>query len=253
MVKNILITLALTFSVALPKPALLPGDTLFQLKQIGFQQPLNLHLGCGETTFVDSVNIDFSPEDHVIQPNNCADVCADITTLSFPNQSVRSIRSHHLFEHFDRTQALALLCAWHWWLEKDGTLIIETPDIEASFALFMNQNTSYFDKQKILRHVFGSHEAHWALHKDGWYHEKFKRTLESLGFRIVSVKKTAWQATRNIVITAKKTTHLSQEQLHITAAHLLSDSLIDLGKSEQLLLDAWIDLWKNNVKKMIDI
>lgn len=29
----------------------------------------------------------------------------------------------------------------------------------------------------MLRHVFGSHEAYWAIHKDGWYNEKFSTVL----------------------------------------------------------------------------
>jgi hypothetical protein len=59
---------------------------------------------------------------------------------------------------------------------------------------------SYKDRQAVLRHVFGSHEAYWAIHKDGWYDEKFSTVLGALGFCDVRIEKSAWKATHNITV-----------------------------------------------------
>lgn len=76
-------------------------------------QPLRLHLGCGEQRLEGYVNIDYPPSEHTVQTKTGADIFADITTLNFPTHSVDEIRLHHVFEHFDRATALALLIKWH--------------------------------------------------------------------------------------------------------------------------------------------
>jgi len=40
-------------------------------------------------------------------------------------QTLDEIRSHHLFEHFDRAHALALLIRWHGWLRPGGALTVD--------------------------------------------------------------------------------------------------------------------------------
>lgn len=57
-----------------------------------------------------------------------ADVFADIRQLEYPENSISEIRSHHLFEHFSRAEAIDLLLKWRKWLKPNGILRIETPD-----------------------------------------------------------------------------------------------------------------------------
>lgn len=200
--------------------------------------PLRLHLGCGENKFKEYVNIDFPPSEHTVQTNLGADIFANLTIAHFPEQSVKEIRSHHVFEHFDRQTALALLCKWHQWLEIDG-LLIETPDFEASIKMLVNPRYSYQQKQSILRHLSGSHEASWAIHCDGWYKDKFYRVLTALGFEEITFELTEWQLTRNIIVRAKKKHSRAPKVLHNAACQVLRDSMVDTSSSEEKLWQLW--------------
>jgi predicted SAM-dependent methyltransferase len=149
--------------------------------------PIRLHLGCGETYLEEYVNIDFPPAEHTIS-NVRADTLCDFTKLHYEEGSVDEIRSHHVFEHFTRGAALKLLLQWRRWLKVGGTLIIETPDFEGCAEDFL-KTKDVNARGVLIRHIFGSEEARWAVHYDGWYEEKFRFVLLSLGFEIHAVHK----------------------------------------------------------------
>ncbi len=109
------------------------------------------------------------------------DLTADIRTLSYEENSVDEIRSHHLFEHFSRAEALKLLTRWRQWLKPGGLLVVETPDFATSAAFYLN-TASVKRRAELARHIIGSQEAHWALHKDVWDKPKFKFVLRKMGF-----------------------------------------------------------------------
>jgi glycosyltransferase involved in cell wall biosynthesis/ADP-heptose:LPS heptosyltransferase/2-polyprenyl-3-methyl-5-hydroxy-6-metoxy-1,4-benzoquinol methylase len=202
-------------------------------------QPLRLHLGCGERRLKGYINIDFPPSEHTVQASSGADVYSDITKLNLAGQSVDEIRLHHLFEHFDIATAIALLCKWHQWLKKDGIICIETPDVEVSSGLISGKDLSYKQKQSVLRHIFGSHEAPWAIHKDGWYEAKFKHVLGSLGFKDINFSRSVWQMTHNITVTAQKAESVDTQVLCVTAKKLLRDGMVDEAASEEKLWAVW--------------
>lgn len=223
-------------------PEIESGNTFEQLQNFAliFQgKPIRLHLGCGENHLHGYINIDFPILEHTVQLKSGADIFCDITKLSFPEKSIHEIRSHHVFEHFDRPSALALLCAWHQWLELDGVLVIETPDFFHSIQMLVGQNYTYEQKQIVLRHIFGSHEAQWAIHCDGWYQEKFEHILQKLGYKVVKVEKKSWQLLRNITIIARKVEEKSSLALLNIAKDLLKESMVDHSLSEQHILDIW--------------
>lgn len=145
------------------------------------KQLLKLHLGCGEKYLEGYVNIDFPEGEHTVMKPK-ADIEADIRTLSYPENSVDEIRSHHMFEHFTRAEALKLLSRWRGWLKPDGLLVIETPDFATSSSLYLS--SSFFKrKAQLSRHIIGSQEAVWAMHKDLWDKPKFSFVLKKLGFK----------------------------------------------------------------------
>ena len=55
-----------------------------------------------------------------------------------------------------------------------------------------------------LRHLFGSHDAHWAVHCDGWYKSKFKECLLALGYRHLKFEFSHWRGKYNITVRAQK-------------------------------------------------
>ncbi len=204
------------------------------------EQPIKLHLGCGESYLPGYINVDFPPSDHTVQTKSVADVYADVINLHFPENSIDEVRLHHLFEHFDRPTALGLLCKWQKSLKIGGMVFIETPDLEESMKLFLGDLLSYEEKQIVLRHVFGSHEARWAIHCDGWYGEKFVKVLEQLGFSIISVEKSSWKLTQNITVKAIKISNLSIHELRSKVFDIFDSSLVDYSDGEQKIRSVWM-------------
>lgn len=146
---------------------------------------IKLHLGCGEAYLEGYTNIDFPVAEHsVMKPK--ADVFADIRTLQYAPGSIAEIRSHHVFEHFSRAETLKLLRQWHGWLAVGGKLVIETPDFEGSIKKFLYADIR--TQSQLGRHIFGSQEAKWAYHLDGWYGRKFKFVLSRFGFEKIGVQ-----------------------------------------------------------------
>lgn len=214
---------------------------------------MKLHLGCGERYFEGYVNIDYPPEKQTVIQSK-VDMYADITKLSYRKNSIEEIRLHHVFEHFDRPSALALLCRWRDFLKTGGLLHIETPDAMACFKQMLSPFYSFDQKQQIERHLFGSHEASWAVHWDGWYEDKYRYTLSLLGFENISFKRNRWGVTRNIEVYARKSykkitkkeyQEISQKILtHSTVRVKTKDKLIPEG-SELKTVKAWMNIWEN--------
>ncbi len=140
---------------------------------------MKLHLGCGGTYLDGYINIDFPTSEKTIMRVR-ADVYQDVSTLDYPENSIEEIRSHHLFEHFDRVDALKTLLKWRRWLKPGGKLIIETPDFFWCFFLFPFSPFKF--KMALGRHIFGTQEDKWANHLDFWYKGKFNKVLSQLGF-----------------------------------------------------------------------
>jgi hypothetical protein len=226
-------------------------DSFVQLKKFGLLPgvPLRLHLGCGQQHFDGYINIDYPSEEHTVQTSSGADVFGDITKIAFIPEVVNEIRLHHVFEHFDRPTALALLCAWHMWLKCDGLLYIEVPDFLTSARMILDGQYTYLQKQVILRHIFGSHEASWAFHCDGWYKEKFEHVLSLLGFKEIKVDLSSWSVIHNVTVRAKKLRVLGREELKNIAYQILAESMVD--RSEKKLFAVWCQKFDAIFGKMI--
>jgi hypothetical protein len=203
--------------------------------------PIKLHLGCGERHLSGSVNIDFPPTQHPAQ-QAVADIFADVASLDFPAASIEEIQSHHLFARFDRPMALALLARWSRWLPAGGRLVIETPDVLGSFRQVLDNTLTFQQKQAVMRHIFGSHEASWAIHCDGWYNEKFVRVLNAFGFE-AAVRDTAWDRPpwlHNTTVVAIKARELDDAMLLQAARLVHSWHMVDQSPCEVLKLTHWV-------------
>lgn len=149
-----------------------------------------INIGCGQRKYKGYVTID-------IEPKNAPDICGDFRTMNFSN--LDEIRAEHILEHFSRDEGIQVLRQWHGWLRESGTLIIETPDFEEICKNFQ------IDKYWMTRHTYGSQEADWAYHKDGWYEEKFRNLFPDIGFEIIAIGKSrSRKILPNIKVVAKK-------------------------------------------------
>lgn len=218
------------------------------------QNEKKLHLGCGTRYIEGYINIDHPPSEHSVQDELVADKFIDILELNYPDNSIDEIRLHHVFEHFPRQVALALLCRWTDWLKPGGILRIETPDALACSKAIASPFTSDTKRQQIMRHLFGSHEAAWAAHWDGWYEQKFRETLTSLGYNKLKFKKTRWGVLRNIEVSAIRSELSSsireyQEIVEVLLKkslikHFSMKGLSSIADSEVKMLDVWLKEWR---------
>ena len=203
--------------------------------------PIRLHLGCGSNHLDGYINIDYSPSRHNVINLN-ADVFADIMCLDFPDQFVDEIRLHHVFEHFSRVNALALLINWHKWLKIGGKLHIETPDLFGSIATLLSTDVSWKTKIGVIRHLTGDQAASWGYHNDLWYPARFKHTLSKLGFECIETTSHAWAHEpflSNVTVLATKTMHCPIKKQVDIADQLLWESTV--SQSETKTYHVWKD------------
>jgi len=198
-----------------------------------------LHLGCG-TTYLDGyVNIDYPESEH----NHIKPICdryEDITKLSFEEGSIDEIRLHHVFEHFGRVQALALLIKWHLWLKVGGKLRIEVPDLTgcAEDILWGDSKT----RMAAIRHMVGDQTARWGYHIEQWNDDRLLSTLKAIGFGGITTRRWRWDREpylANVEAIGIKERTIPKEEMIESAKELLRESTV--SESEGFLWRIWCE------------
>ena len=203
---------------------------------------MKLHLGCGERYLQGYLNVDFPPEAHTVQCRSPADLHTDLLQMKYPIGSVDEIRLHHVFEHFIRPVACALLVAWYFWLKSGGILHLEVPDFVRTASVILNPVASSRAKAVAMRHLFGSHEAPWAVHCEGYTQGTLRGLLEQVGFEVLEIHHNSWSGTHNIEMLVKKVGVIrTMDDLRARVRNLLGQYLVDV--SEEPLLEAWMEIF----------
>jgi hypothetical protein len=201
---------------------------------------MKLHLGCGQKYLDGYVNIDYPPAAHTVQNTSVADEYHDIGRLRYAASSIDEVRLHHVFEHFERFRACAYLASWNSWLRAGGIVHIEVPDFETT----IRENFTWLTRARFegvgLRHIFGSQEAAWAVHYEGYSGRRLEKITRAFGFEKVKVIKSDYKRTFNVEIIAKKVKSLSVEAAAEAARGYLSDYLVDDSDTEKRMLDVWL-------------
>jgi predicted SAM-dependent methyltransferase len=210
---------------------------------------LRLHLGCGQQYLKGYRNIDFPSAEHTVQTTSVADEHADLLELRFAERSVGEVRLHHVFEHFPRYTACAMVAAWQSWLTKGGLLRIEVPDMFLTGLAAINPLAPGNRRRVAERHLFGSHEAAWAAHKEGYTTGELQKLLNAFGFRRTKKRRNGWRGTHNIELAAEKRGELSRMECRETAARYLSGFLLDESEGELRLLDTWMKHYDHQIEK----
>jgi hypothetical protein len=209
---------------------------------------MRLHLGCGQRYLKGYVNIDFPASEHSVQDKSVADLHADILTLNYPGYSVQEVRLHHVFEHFPRAIACALVSSWHSWLMQEGILRIEVPDLRRMACIVLRPFASFRMRAIAERHLFGSHEAKWAVHCEGYTPRSLAVLLESYGFDVIRTRKNQWKGTYNFETIARKgRASLSREDCVRITEEYLSNYLLDESESELRLMGIWMEAYKRQL------
>lgn len=210
---------------------------------------MKLHLGCGQRYFDGYINIDYPLTEHSVQQSSVADELTNLLELRYAKDSIDEVRLHHVFEHFSRADAMALLASWNTWLKTNGTLHIEVPDFErtakAVLSLWSNEKAKYVG----LRHIFGSQEAHWAVHYEGYTKTILKELLLSFGFQVRKVVQTKYRDTYNLEVIAQKEKSLSKDDSYRAAESLFKKYMVADVESENELLRIWLNDFANRYEK----
>ena len=201
---------------------------------------MKLHLGCGQSYLNGYINIDYPLDHHSVQTNSVADKFADLTQLKYKAESIEEIRMHHVFEHFPRAVAVALIVSWRTWLKVGGVLRIEVPDFKGSIRTYLSPFTSQKVRALTLRHLFGSQEQTWANHYEGWSIDNLVVLLEMFGFENIKVHYIDHKHMHNVEVIAVKTSKkLSKSYINTSFKKYFKQMLVDDSKSERDLLDVW--------------
>jgi predicted SAM-dependent methyltransferase len=186
--------------------------------------------------------------EHSLQTNSVADQYADIRNLKFSNGKISEVRLHHVFEHFNRPVACALVSTWSSWLNIGGVVRIEVPDYFRTSLSILNPLSSFRRKMVGIRHLFGSHEASWAYHYEGYDKTNLTRLLKANDFKIKKVLHNDWKGTYNIEIIAEKVGNFKTVENYKEAnRNYMSNFLLD--DSEAKLLDVWMEEYSNQLSK----
>ncbi len=211
---------------------------------------MRLHLGCGENYLKGYCNIDFSSTHHTVQKKGVADRYANILNLKYKKSSIEEIRLHHVFEHFSRAIACALLVSWHSWLEIGGLLRVEVPDFENTSKIFGRLLSTEHQRNVAMRHIFGSQEASWAVHYTGWTEKTLTALLNKLGYSIEKVNRFTYKGTSNLEVFARKAQNdLSNDASTKVVKSFLKSFTLDGSTSEKEILSVWLSEFKSQVAK----
>lgn len=211
---------------------------------------MKLHLGCGQVYLQGYVNIDYPMTEHTVQQIPVADKFADLTDMRYRSGTIEEVRLHHVFEHFPRAQAVALLVSWHSWLKKGGRVHIEVPEFDATAKLVLNPKTKERARKIAIRHITGSNEAPWAVHYDIWNERRFKELFNIFGLELQKVDRNKYMATRNIVVIGEKKKKTSgMSEIRQQAREYLRQFTLNDSEFETRLLNIWMKAFSEQLSR----
>jgi len=141
---------------------------------------MKFHIGCGKRNFgEDWVHVDGSDYEHIKHH--------DIINLPTQENTVDIIYASHVFEYFDREQAIDVLKKWKSYLKPNGILRLAVPNFEMYSKL-------YNDKVFTLDNCLGPLYGKWKMNNDiTLYHKttydfvSLEKLLNSVGFNNVRI------------------------------------------------------------------
>ncbi len=167
-----------------PIPA--PNATVFASRMTVADQGANLklHLGCGKRFLPGFVHVDIADFPHI-------DHRAQADKLPFmADESAELIYSSHMFEYWDRVEAVSVLREWRRVLRPGGTLRLAVPDFDRLLEVYAKTG----DLNRILGPLFGRMEVGLEkpiYHKTTYTFAAMKDLLESAGF--ANVRRYDWR------------------------------------------------------------
>ena len=130
------------------------------------------------------------------------------------------------------------------------TLHIEVPDLRRTARVLSSSFSSFKARAVAERHLFGSHEAAWAAHLEGYSPRSLRVMLKRFGFKALRVRCNSWRGTYNFELFARKAlAALSREALAHAASDYLGSFLLDGSPSELKLHEVWMEEYRRQVER----
>lgn len=138
---------------------------------------MKLHLGCGQKYLQGYTHVDLADYPHI-------DIRGDARKIPFNDNMAELIYASHIFEYFDRDEAVDVLKEWHRVLKAGGILRMAVPDFENIVKAYLKYGLD--TKPGILGPMYGK----WAVgqfeniyHKTIYDFDSLKKLLEANGFK----------------------------------------------------------------------
>ncbi len=157
------------------------------------EEAVRLHLGCGAQKLPGYINID-------CRKSKTTDVVCDIRALPYPDNSVDTIESYHVFEHMPVCLhanvddgygekyglLITVLKEWYRALKPGGNLVIEMPDLDKTIEAYLKADDA--EKEKLLIPIYGSFRGgdDTDIHRWGANEARLTHMLLSAGFKYIN-------------------------------------------------------------------
>lgn len=162
---------------------------------------IKLHLGCGGINLPGWINIDnyeYDPEDTSRSGSNY-DVKMDIRHLEIEDHTASCILLVHVVEHFVRWEMVKMLQQYWLKLEKNGALIIETPDLDRCIEWYLRGKDAPHMESPLgslnmgFTQFYGNQwsEIDFETHRYVWTQKEIYQVLDEIGFRKIRISNNA--------------------------------------------------------------
>lgn len=140
---------------------------------------IRLNLGCGSAYKPGCINMDR-------YDTSVADTICDLDHLPIESNAVDVIEASQVIEHFDYAHCKYALAEWFRVLRPEGTLILETPDLEKTSQKLISSDLE--TQRTTLQWIYGI-DSLGMQHKTGFTSNLLKGLLEEIGFEKISREK----------------------------------------------------------------
>ncbi len=122
---------------------------------------------------------------------------------------------------------------------------MEVPDFERTARSAVRPFARSRRRRVGIRHLFGSHEASWAVHCEGWTAPDLEAAFRVAGVEPERTARTRWKDTYNLTVIGKRTWEAATlETATARARELLADYLVDETPGEMRLLEVWLQAFR---------
>jgi hypothetical protein len=123
------------------------------------------------------------------------------------------------------------------------------PDFQKTAQAMLSPFHSFRCQAVAERHLFGSHEAEWAVHCEGYTPKLLALMVNRYGYKVRKLVRNSWKGTYNFeLITEKNSRQITRSEFQDITAKYLRCYLVD-EKAEAKLLAVWMEIYGDQIQK----